>query len=68
MKTAYCGGSVSIKATRTYSSQNLAVGLWTIAEEAVGQLVVAGRNGAVDLDVPENAFDPVALPLVSWRF
>lgn len=31
------------------------------AEEAVGQLVVAGGNGAVDLQMPEHALDAVAL-------
>lgn len=31
------------------------------AEEAVGQLVVAGGNGAIDLQMPEHALDAVAL-------
>jgi hypothetical protein len=31
------------------------------SEEAVGQLVVAGGNGAVDLEVTEHALDAVAL-------
>ena len=31
------------------------------AEEAVGKLVVAGGDGAVDFEVPEHALDPVAL-------
>jgi len=30
-------------------------------EEAVGELVVAGGDGAVDLDVAEQALDAVAL-------
>jgi len=33
------------------------------AEEAVGQLIVAGSDGAVDLEVTEHAFDAVALPV-----
>ena len=31
------------------------------AEEAVGQLIVAGGDGAVDLEVAEHALDAVAL-------
>ena len=31
------------------------------AEEAVGQLVVAGGNGSVDLEVSEHALDAIAL-------
>ncbi len=31
------------------------------AEEAVGQLVVAGRDGTVDLKVAEHALDAIAL-------
>ena len=31
------------------------------AEEAVGQLIVAGGDGAVDLEVTEHALDAVAL-------
>ena len=31
------------------------------AEEAVGKLVVAGGDGAVDLEVAEHALDAVAL-------
>ena len=31
------------------------------AEEAVGQLVVSGGDGAVDLKVAEHAFDAIAL-------
>ena len=31
------------------------------AEEAIGQLVVAGGDGAVDLEVTEHALDAVAL-------
>ena len=32
------------------------------AAEAVGQLVVAGGDGAVDLEVAEHALDALALP------
>lgn len=31
------------------------------AEEAAGQLIVAGRNCTVDLELAEHAFDAVAL-------
>lgn len=31
------------------------------AEEAAGELVVAGGNGAIDLQVAEHAFDAIAL-------
>lgn len=31
------------------------------AEEAVGQLVVAGGNGAVDLEMTEHTLDAIAL-------
>jgi len=31
------------------------------SEETVGQLVVAGSDGAVDLQVTEHAFDAIAL-------
>lgn len=31
------------------------------AEEAVGQLIVAGGDGAIDLEVTEHALDAVAL-------
>lgn len=31
------------------------------AEEAVGELVIAGGDGAVDLEVAEHAFDAIAL-------
>ena len=31
------------------------------AKEAAGQLVVAGRDGAVDLEMAEHALDAVAL-------
>jgi len=31
------------------------------AEEAVGQLIVAGGDGAVDLEVAEHALDAIAL-------
>ncbi len=31
------------------------------AEEAVGQLVVSGGDGVIDLELAEHAFDPVAL-------
>ena len=30
-------------------------------EEAVGQLIVSGRDGAVDLEVTEHALDAIAL-------
>ena len=33
------------------------------AEEAVGQLVIAGGDGAVDFEVTEHALDAVALPI-----
>ena len=33
------------------------------AEEAVGQLVIAGGDGPVDLEAAEHALDPVALPV-----
>ena len=33
------------------------------AEETVGQLVVTGGDGAVDLEVTEHALDAVALPV-----
>ena len=33
------------------------------AEEAVGELVVAGGDSAVDLEMTEHAFDAVALPV-----
>lgn len=33
------------------------------AEEAIGQLIVAGGDGAVDLEVAEHALDAVALPI-----
>ncbi|HTG39453.1 MAG TPA: hypothetical protein VL973_11680 [Sphingomonas sp.] len=31
------------------------------AEESVGQLVVAGGNGAIDLEMAEHALDAIAL-------
>ena len=31
------------------------------AEEAVGELIVSGGDGAVDLELPEHAFDAIAL-------
>lgn len=31
------------------------------SEEAIGQLIVAGCDGAVDLELPEHALDAVAL-------
>lgn len=31
------------------------------SEEAVGQLIVAGGDGAVDLELPKHALDAVAL-------
>ena len=31
------------------------------SEEAVGQLIVSGGDGAVDFELSEHAFDPVAL-------
>lgn len=31
------------------------------AEEAVGQLIVSGRDSAVDLEMAEHAFDAIAL-------
>lgn len=41
-------------------SQHLAVAMWTI-EEAVGELIVSGGNGAVDLEVTEHPLDAIAL-------
>ena len=43
------------------------------AEEAIGQLVVAGGDGAVDLEVTEHALDAVALlidrpGMTAWIF
>ena len=31
------------------------------SEEAVGQLIVSGGDGAVDLELPEHALDAIAL-------
>lgn len=31
------------------------------AEEAVGQLIISGRDGAVDFELAEHAFDAIAL-------
>jgi Icc-related predicted phosphoesterase len=33
------------------------------AEEAVGELIVAGGDGAVDLEMPKHALDAVAVPV-----
>ena len=33
------------------------------AEEAAGELVIAGGDGAIDLEVAEHALDAVALPV-----
>ncbi len=33
------------------------------AEEAFGELVVSGCDGAVDFQTPEEAFDVIALPV-----
>lgn len=33
------------------------------SEEAVGKLIVAGGDGAVDLEVTEHALDAIALPV-----
>jgi hypothetical protein len=42
-------------------SQYLAVARWTMFEEAAGELIVAGGDRAVDLEVTDHALDAVAL-------
>lgn len=42
-------------------SQYLAVARWTIPRKLLAKLVVAGGDGAVDLQLTEHAFDAITL-------